>query len=56
MNNTVIDIQGIKVLDSVINLQDSTDKAHVLTIKDEHGSEVKVEITFGKITNSTWKK
>ena len=56
MNNTVINIEGIKVLHSIINLEDSMDKAHILTIKDEHGSEVKIEITFGKITDTTWKE
>ena len=51
MNSTIIDIPGVYISVNPIYLEDSTDKAHVISIKDEHGKEVKIEITFGKITN-----
>lgn len=56
MNNTVINIQGIHVNQEVINLEDSTDTANVLSIKDEHGQEVRITVCFGKITDVTTKK
>lgn len=56
MNGTLIDISGVTVSTLTINGEDTTDQAHVITIKDEHGSEVTVTITYGKITGSTWKR
>lgn len=56
MNNTVINIEGIKVNHSVIRLEHSTDTAHLLVIKDEHGNEVLIYITNDKITHTKWKK
>ena len=56
LGNAVINITGITVLNTVINMEDSTDTAHLLIIKDEHGGEINIEITFGKITNVKWKE
>lgn len=49
MNGTIIDIPGISVSVNPISLEDSTDKAHVITIKDEYGKQVQITIAFGKI-------
>jgi hypothetical protein len=56
MNNTVINIEGIKVNHSIIKLEHSTDVAHLLVIKDEHNNEVLIYINNGKITHSKTKK
>ena len=56
MNAPLIDISGVTVSTLTIDGEDTTDQAHVITIKDEHGSEVTVTITYGKITGSTWQK
>lgn len=53
MNNTVIDIPGINVIHEIISMQDSTDQAHVILIKDEYNTEVRITICFGKITEWT---
>lgn len=55
MNNTVINIQGLTVIEERINMEDSTDYASVLVIKDEYGQEVRITVCFGKITD-VWKK
>lgn len=51
MNNTVLNIDGIKVLHEIIDMQDSTDTTNTIVIKDDHGNEVRITIQFGKITN-----
>lgn len=56
MNGTVVDISGITVSTLTIDCEDTTDKAHIITIKDEYGSEISVTITYGKITGNTWQK
>ncbi len=56
MNNTVINIEGIKVNHSVIRLEHSTDTAHLLVIKDEHNNEVLIYINNGKISHSKFKQ
>ena len=55
MNGTVIDINGISCSVNPIELQDSTDKANIITISDGD-REVKIEIIFGKITQITNEK
>jgi len=55
MNNSVINIDGIHAESVVSNLEHSTDKAHLLIIKDEHNNKVYISIVNGKI-ESTWKK
>ena len=56
MNGTIIEIDGIIVDVATIDLQDSTDKAHTITIRDNEQG-VKIEVAFGKITNiAQWKK
>ena len=52
MNNTVINIQGIKVIHKIINLEGSSDQAHYLVIKDEYGNEVEIQIIRQKITDA----
>lgn len=52
MNGTVIDIPGITVDVVPISLENSTDIAHVVTIKDKE-REIKLEILYGKITQIT---
>lgn len=54
MNGTVIDIEGISVDVNHISLEDSTDKAYMITIKDEHGRQIKIDIAFGEIINISW--
>lgn len=44
MNNTVINIEGIKVTQQVVRLEHSTDTAWLLTIKDEFDNEVRIRI------------
>lgn len=55
MNDTNISISGIKVLHEIVDLQDSTDTANVIVIKDDYNNEVRVTTCFGKITD-VWKK
>lgn len=56
MNGTIIDIPGISVRINPISLEDSTDKAHVITIKDQNGKEIEIQIVFGKITKTSCKE
>lgn len=56
MNGTIIDIPGISVSVNPIALQDSTDKAHTVTIKDQQGNSITIDIAFGKIIQTQWKK
>ena len=56
MNGTIIDIPGITVSVHPISLEDSSDKAHIIIIKDEHNKEIKIEIIFDKIHKLEWKK
>ena len=56
MNGTIIDIPGINVNVNPISLEDSSDKAYVITFKDEHGHNLKIETAFGKITNVSYAK
>ena len=49
MNGTIIDIPGIHVNISTYDMEDSSDKAQVITIKDEK-QKIDIEICFGKIT------
>ena len=44
LNNTIINIEGIKVTQQVIRLEHSTDIAWLLTIKDEYDNEVRIRI------------
>lgn len=54
MNGTVIDIPGITVSVTPIELQDSTDAAHLLTITDGNKS-IQITIAYGKICSSEFK-
>lgn len=54
MNGTIIDIPGIAVSVTPISMQDSSDVAYHVCIKDLE-KEVILEIIYGKIT-STWIK
>ena len=51
MNGTIIDIPGIHVSINTIYLEDSSDKAQTIIIKDEHNQEVTINIMFGKIVS-----
>ena len=55
MNGTIIDINGITCTTNPIEMQDSTDKAHIITLSDGE-REVTIEIMFGKITQITNEK
>ena len=52
MNNTIINIEGIKVHQRNIHLEDSTDTANLLIIQDEYGNEVSIHIINGTITET----
>lgn len=52
MNGTVIDIAGITVNVLPIDLEDSTDKAYLLTITDGH-KQITLSISYGRITDET---
>lgn len=52
MNGTVIDIPGITVSVTPIELQDSTDTAHLLTITDGN-KQIIITISYGRITDET---
>lgn len=45
----MIDIPGINIKHEIIDLEDSTDHAHILTITDCDGKSVTINISFGKI-------
>ena len=49
MNGTIIDIPGIHVTIGAIDLEDSSDKANIITIYDEYGNKVTITTMFGKI-------
>lgn len=50
MNGTVIDISGLSVKVIPIDLEDSTDKAHLLIISDGN-KEITLTISYGRITD-----
>ena len=52
MSEKVIDIAGITIDVQTIDLEDSTDKACILTIKDEF-KQVILTISYGRITDET---
>ena len=52
LNGTVIDIPGVAVQVIPIDLEDSTDIAHVLTITDGQ-TTININISYGKITSET---
>ena len=56
MNGTIIDIPGISVSVNPISLEDSSDKAYVINIKDSYGRIVTLEVIYGKITNISCEK
>lgn len=56
MNDTSINIPGIIVTHEIINMQDSTDTANIIVIKDEYGQEIRINTCFGKITDVWTKK
>lgn len=56
MNDTIINIEGIKVIRKIIRGEHTTDTIDCITIKDEYGSEVQIDINTGKITGATWKR
>lgn len=49
MNGTIIDISGITVSVTPIDLEDSTDKAHLLRITDGNKT-ITLTISYGRIT------
>lgn len=50
MNGTVIDIQGVTVNVQSIDLEDSTDKANIISFVDNRGKIVELIISYGQIT------
>lgn len=48
MNGTVIDIQGIAVDITPIEIEDSTDKAYVIEFKDGENT-ITITILYGKL-------
>lgn len=50
LNGTVIDIDGISVQVIPIEMQDSTDNAHLLIIKDGFKT-ITLTISYGRITD-----
>ena len=54
MNNSVINIPGIHANTQPIDMQDSTDMAYLLTIKDEYGNEVSIYIINDKIDGKNY--
>lgn len=50
MTGTVIEIPGLNVSVIPIDLEDSTDKSHLIIIKDSV-KEITIEINYGKIVN-----
>lgn len=49
MNGTIVDIEGISVSVTPIDLENSTDKAYLLQIKDNK-KVVSLHISYGQIT------
>lgn len=49
MNGTVIDIPGISSIVIPIEMEDSTDKAYIISISDGN-KQVELYISYGKIT------
>jgi len=43
-------IPGITCTVTAIDMEDSTDQAHVIGVKDENGRTVTINVAFGKIT------
>ena len=54
MNGTVIDIPGVTVTVNPIELEDSTDMAHLISINDGK-KEISITIIYGRITETTEK-
>jgi hypothetical protein len=52
MNGTVIDIIGINVNVNPIEMQDSSDMAHIITISDGK-RKVQITVIYGNITQLT---
>jgi hypothetical protein len=52
MNGTVVDIDGLSVKVIPIDLEGSTDKAHLLEITDGH-KIITLSISYGRITDET---
>lgn len=50
MNGTVIDINGISVQVIPITMEDSTDMAYLISIKDNK-KELLISVSYGQITN-----
>jgi hypothetical protein len=48
MNGTLIDIQGITVSVTPIEMQDSTDKAYIISISDER-KITNITVIYGRI-------
>lgn len=49
MNNTIINIDGIKVIHEIIAGQDTPDVCNMIRVIDEYGNEARIEIIAGKI-------
>ena len=56
MNDTILNIEGIKVIRQIIRGEHTTDYVDCIKLIDIHGNEVKIDILSGKIIGSTWKK
>ena len=56
MNDTVLNIEGIKIIRTIIRGEHTTDTIDCIRLKDEHGSEVQIDINNGKIIGNTWKR
>lgn len=56
MNETILNIEGIKVIRKIIRGEHTTDTIDCITLKDEHRNEIQIDINNGKIIQSTWKK
>jgi len=50
MNGTIIDIAGISCNVYPIDLEDSTDKAYLVSFIDNRGKQVELIISYGQIT------
>ena len=49
MNNTIINIDGIKIHQRNVHLEHSTDTANLIVIQDEQGNEIVITIINGVI-------
>ena len=49
MNDTVLNIEGIKINQEIHDMQDSPDRQHVIVIKDDYKTELQIIIHYGKI-------